>query len=101
VEVIEKCHPLVFIPNAFSPNNDGVNDLFFPTSIYADSLQLIIFNLWGEILYRDHGIDDEQISWDGTFREETVPAGLYFYILKYSNSIYGHFTRSGNIYLLR
>ena len=77
----------VYIPNAFSPNDDGVNDVF---AIYADVpnvqeiIQLIIFDRWGGIVYEQEGIapNDLTTGWDGTTRGEAVTQGIYTYMAK-------------------
>ncbi|MBU1720175.1 MAG: gliding motility-associated C-terminal domain-containing protein, partial [Bacteroidetes bacterium] len=58
------------IPNAFTPDGDGVNDLFLP------GLQLAIYNRWGQLLYE--GTD----GWDGTYKGDKLTPGTYFYILE-------------------
>ncbi len=76
--------------NAFSPNNDGINDLFLIEN--ADNLEecfetigeLVIFNRWGDEVYRIDGYDNS-VAWDGTWQNNgnDVPDGTYFYVLKY------------------
>lgn len=60
-------------PNAFTPNNDGRNDVFLK------GFDLVILNRWGQELYR--GVD----GWDGTYRGSKVAPGTYFYILTLKN----------------
>ncbi len=75
----------VFIPNAFSPNNDGINDLFM---IYADqSVQEVkafrIFDRWGELIFEAGGFqpNNRQFGWTGkTFGDEFAPLGVYVYM---------------------
>lgn len=71
-----------YIPNAFSPNGDGVNDLFqaFATCAFT-SYDLQIFNRWGELLH--HSSLPEE-GWDGRARGKLVEQGMYMYALKYS-----------------
>jgi len=75
----------IFIPNAFSPNNDGVNDLF---AIYSSSALLpveiktfVIFNRWGQQLYSAQNFDitDNSFWWNGKFKNKTQPLGVYIY----------------------
>ena len=60
-------------PNAFTPNNDGRNDVFLK------DYDLVVLNRWGQELYR--GVD----GWDGTFDGKKVSPGTYFYILTLDN----------------
>lgn len=68
------------VPNAFSPNGDGINDYF---NVYnAKSLvsfSASIFNRWGQKIY-SWGLDDE--GWDGTYNGNPVKAGVYFVVVK-------------------
>jgi gliding motility-associated-like protein len=71
-----------YIPNAFSPNGDGVNDLFqaYATCDFR-AYELQIFNRWGELLYRTQ-VPEE--GWDGRSHGRMVSQGVYTYALKYS-----------------
>jgi len=71
----------VFIPNAFSPNGDGINDLFPLLDDRVDEYELFIYNRWGEKMFETQQSD----LWDGTFRGERLPAGVYFVILRYKD----------------
>jgi gliding motility-associated-like protein len=63
---------VIFVPNAFSPNNDGLNDVFEPFNIGFKSYTLSVYNRWGEKIA-------EGRNWDGTTLGQTVPNGIYFY----------------------
>jgi len=70
-----------FIPNAFTPNNDGRNDVFFdgvpPMDIQA--YEMIIFNRWGEKVYSSN---DYRFVWDGSFQnQKDAPSGTYVYLI--------------------
>ena len=63
-----------FIPDAFTPNNDGDNDYFFPSIIGGNSYNMKIYNRWGAIIYNeDNGI------WDGKINNNVVQIGFYSY----------------------
>ncbi|WP_304517144.1 PKD domain-containing protein [Cecembia rubra] len=69
------------MPNAFTPNGDGVNDYFFPRFINIASLEFWVLNKWGEtIFYTD---DKDSKGWDGTVGGKEVPAGNYLYKLSF------------------
>ena len=70
----------IFVPSAFTPNYDKLNNTFQPTG-YVDLLQMQIFNRWGEKLYESD--DPNNMSWDGTFKGERVQQGCYFYLIRY------------------
>lgn len=54
----------IYIPNSFTPNNDGINDYFKPTGINIKDIDLLIFDRWGNVIARVQGIDSK--GWDGT-----------------------------------
>jgi gliding motility-associated-like protein len=73
---------MLYIPNVFTPNNDGKNDLFIIKGIaLGDVFELSIFNRWGQRVFFSNNIED---SWDGTYMNEPVPNGVYVGVLKYS-----------------
>jgi gliding motility-associated-like protein len=67
---------MLFIPNAFSPNGDGVNDAFRVFSAGVQSVDAMVFNRWGEKLFQWNGLEG---SWDGTYKGTVVDAGVYVY----------------------
>lgn len=69
----------IFVPNAFSPNGDNLNDVFKPSGT-VDLISLEIYNRWGEMLHQQEGAE---LSWDGTANGERVQQGYYFYVLRY------------------
>jgi gliding motility-associated-like protein len=71
----------VYVPNAFTPNNDGIND-FFTVNIngHDESMyQLIIFDKWGEVLFLS---DSPNMGWDGTYQGDIVEQDVYVWHLK-------------------
>ncbi len=92
----------IFIPNSFTPDNDGVNDFF---SIIANdilSYELIIFNRFGEVLFRSTNPDE---GWDGGIDGYYVPDGVYNYSLqaldKYGNPIFDNPVTYGTVTIIR
>ncbi len=79
-----------FIPQGFSPNGDGVNDVFEIRGIrfYPDN-DLVIMNRWGNVVYKTHGYAN---TWDGTtdmgieIGGNKLPEGTYYYILNLNNN---------------
>lgn len=72
------------VPNAFSPNGDGINDYFNVFNVESIiSFRASIYNRWGQELYR-WGIDEmecEECGWDGTYNGKPVKAGVYFVVV--------------------
>ncbi|MBI2281291.1 MAG: PKD domain-containing protein [Bacteroidetes bacterium] len=69
----------VWIPNAFTPNNDFINDYFSVDGYGILQLQMSIYNKWGELLYES---DELAPKWDGTYKGDVVEEGVYVYKLR-------------------
>jgi gliding motility-associated-like protein len=70
----------IFVPNVFTPNGDGNNDVF---KIYGNHIRLVrlmVYNRWGEKVFEGSDIAN---VWDGTYKGEQAPQGVYVYVLKY------------------
>ncbi|MBK7936064.1 MAG: gliding motility-associated C-terminal domain-containing protein [Lewinellaceae bacterium] len=71
----------VYVPNTFSPNDDGINEMFTvyggPEVLKINTLQ--VYSRWGELLFQRDGLDanDEQRGWDGTYRGKALPPGVF------------------------
>ncbi|MNT16173.1 hypothetical protein D3C86_2014760 [compost metagenome] len=83
------------VPNVFTPNGDGINDVFKIEGLenYPGS-KLLIFNRWGNEVYRSNNYQND---WDGSQLEE----GVYFYILRLNSSDVAKNKFSGYIELIR
>ena len=74
-----------FIPNTFSPNNDGVNDAFYPRGKGLYNIQSMrIFNRWGQLIFerKDFPANTASRGWDGTSNGRPAPADVYVYIIE-------------------
>ncbi len=77
----------VYIPNAFSPNNDSSNDIFM---VFGNEFQVAeinrfqVFDRWGEMVYSADNFqpNDPAFSWDGTFRGKDAPGGVYAWFVE-------------------
>lgn len=89
----------LFIPNSFSPNSDGLNDIFSVkyTGSNVHLLEMYIYNRWGEIVFYTNNL---QNGWDGNYKGHPVDIGTYFYQIEYSigEKIYNE---KGNLTLIR
>ncbi len=68
----------IYIPNAFSPNGDGVNDIFRVLGSNIKEFNFKIYNRWGALLFESGQID---IGWDGKYNDKDVTAGVYVWLL--------------------
>jgi gliding motility-associated-like protein len=72
----------VFIPNTFTPNGDGTNDLFYPRGKGIRTVEFFrIYNRWGEMVYERKGfaLNDRTAAWDGTYKGEKLLSGVFVY----------------------
>ncbi|PLX02795.1 MAG: hypothetical protein C0595_09420 [Marinilabiliales bacterium] len=79
-------HPdfVVYAPSGFSPNGDGLNDVFEVKGIGLKKFKLQIFSRWGELIFESDNIEDQ---WDGKYNGEFVPTGTYVYNIKYTSML--------------
>lgn len=88
----------IFVPNVFSPNTDGKNDLLLVYGNYIATLELRIFNQWGQLMVT---LTDQKQGWDGKFRGSHQPVGVYVYVLKAVMTDGRHVNKKGSITLVR
>ncbi|HEY1024651.1 MAG TPA: PKD domain-containing protein [Sphingobacteriaceae bacterium] len=73
----------IVIPNTFTPNSDGVNDLWEIKELNTNPLvEVNVFNRYGELLFTSVGYND---PWDGRHKGQDVPVGTYYYIVNHKN----------------
>lgn len=68
----------IYIPNAFTPNGDGINDTFGGVGEGITDYTMQIFDRWGNLLFESNNID---FQWDGNYKNEVVPTGVYVFKL--------------------
>jgi gliding motility-associated-like protein len=73
---------LVLTPNAFTPNNDGLNDWFGPLGKVPESFTLQIFNRYGDLVFKSTSITNR---WDGTYKGKPQPPGTFAYLIQYKD----------------
>ena len=69
----------IFVPNAFSPNGDGENDILFVRGQNLEEIQLKVFDRWGELIFET---TEQDMGWDGTYKGRPVDPDVYVYHLK-------------------
>jgi gliding motility-associated-like protein len=88
----------VYIPSAFTPNNDGVNDVAEVFAINPKSFSFKIYNRWGELVFESYDVSNK---WNGTFKGEDCPQDNYSYILDVTMQNDKTYHKQGGILLLR
>ena len=81
VNIPECAEPFIFLPNAFSPNGDGKNDVLYLRSNIVDRMSLIIYDRWGEKVFSSQSAT---ATWDGLFKGSQLNPGIFIYHLKYT-----------------
>jgi gliding motility-associated-like protein len=92
---------VVYVPNSFTPNGDGMNDEFFVkgNDVDPEVFQFMIFNRWGELIFETTDLNE---GWDGTEGGLDVPIGIYIWKLKTeAKSQEKYFERIGQVNLIR
>ncbi len=90
--------PHVYLPNTFTPNNDGMNDDLFVRGKNIEAMQLLVFNRWGQKVFESHSQDR---GWDGTFEGQQLPPDVYGVYLEVTCDNEEIYRLQGNVTLLR
>ncbi|HMG09961.1 MAG TPA: gliding motility-associated C-terminal domain-containing protein, partial [Mucilaginibacter sp.] len=94
----DKCEPVVF-PNTFTPNGDGINDIFRPNQESNPlNFKLVIYNRWGNRLFQSQSIYN---GWDGTAKGNQAPFGVYYWIATYNMPDGKSSRQNGTVTLIR
>jgi gliding motility-associated-like protein len=105
----EKAKPIVItvdipselvIPNVFTPNNDGVNDIFWLRASNLTDISIWIYDRWGRKVFESNS-DTGNIAWDGKSGGKDVAEGTYFYVLKATGKEGNSYEKKGTINLYR
>ena len=87
----------LYFPNAFTPNGDGINDVFSYKSRLIEQVEMHIYNRWGELLFWTNQLD---VGWDGSYQGIVAPQGTYLYKVQVVDQLGNRFTRQGSFVLL-
>jgi gliding motility-associated-like protein len=96
---LKDCEALLVFPNAFTPNHDGLNDVFrlkYPG--HAADYHLQIFNRWGQKIFET---TDTSAGWDGDFGGKQQPEGTYVWILRFTDNSGKKQNLQGSVVLIR
>ena len=99
VNMIECGTSIISIPNVFTPNGDGVNDLYLPIETYnLKNYSIKIVNRWGEVVFEEK---IKNTGWDGTSAGKKCTEGTYFWIVKYTDDEFSDHQINGFLNLSR
>jgi gliding motility-associated-like protein len=91
---------LLYIPNSFTPQDDGINDVFLPKGIGVKNYELKIYNRWGKHFFTS---DDLNIGWDGTTdrKDKIAQNGIYVYLINVTDVFGEKHTYNGQVTLIK
>jgi gliding motility-associated-like protein len=87
-----------YLPSAFTPDGDGINDKWIPRIYGANSVYIAIYNRWGQILHQSNDPDE---GWDGVYLNKPVPEGIYTAYIELKGRKTAKRKEAVNIYLSR
>ena len=90
--------PNIFIPNSFTPNSDGINDLLCFRGEYVTAFHITIVTRWGEVVYESNDIQD---CWDGRYKDNWCQPGVYMYICNIECEVGQKVQFKGDITIIR
>ncbi len=88
----------VFVPNSFTPNNDGLNDTFTAKGLFIKEYSMEIYSRWGELLYHTK---DLELGWNGVYKGSLIPEDTYVYKIRATDPRGRSITKNGTVHLLR
>jgi gliding motility-associated-like protein len=99
IEIFDRCDFPVYIPSGFTPNNDGLNDIFRVSPQTKNKfISLQIFNRSGELVFESNNIDK---GWDGKLKGQLQPTGVYLYVIRMKDLAGKEMIAKGSFALIR
>jgi len=92
IRLVQK--PILYVPNAFTPNKDNVNDKWGFVPVFVKDFQMSVFNRWGEFVWHT---DDKHIQWDGTYKKEQPSTDAFIWQVDYTGWDNSQNFRSGYV----
>lgn len=88
----------IFVPNTFTPNGDGNNDILYVRSYLLNDIYFAVYNRWGEIVFETN---DKHKGWDGVYKGKPVDIGVFGYYVKARCPNGKELFKKGNVTLIR
>ena len=89
---------VIYVPNTFTPDNNGLNETFQVSGGNIETMECLIFNRWGELI---HTMTDTSQSWDGTHNGRECQDGTYIWKLTYTDFANKQYQLSGHVNVIR
>lgn len=90
--------PLIYVPNTFTPNGDGLNDVFYVRGFNIDEVEMVVFNRWGQKVFETREVSK---GWDGSYEGAVAPPDVYGYYLRVRCISGGEYEAKGNVTVIR
>ncbi len=90
--------PNVYLPTAFSPNRDGINEWYHPVPIAVRDYEMVMYNRWGEQIF---STNSQTEGWDGTVNGVKSPSGVYLCIVNFTDAEGKAYRKSATVQLMR
>lgn len=88
----------IYIPNSFTPNGDGLNDILLVYGYTIKNVRFAVFNQWGEKIFES---TNQASGWNGTYRGKMQPSGVYMYVCQLTLNDGSTQVKKGSINLVR
>jgi gliding motility-associated-like protein len=99
IAIYKDCEFDLFIPSAFTPNGDNLNDIFkIPKQNRSKLIELEIYNRYGHVVFKTRDINN---GWNGVFKNSPQPNGIYVYLIKMETLRGKAIMKKGTIALIR
>ncbi len=99
IKIEEKCEKIIWMPTAFTPNGDNLNDVFrIPPQHHNKLVSFRIYNRWGELIFQT---TDKNVGWNGTYKNKKAAPEVYVYYIVMETSQGEILTKKGTVSLLR
>jgi gliding motility-associated-like protein len=98
ISITSSCPGTLFVPNAFTPGGDGLNETFFATTRNIVKLHMRIYDRYGMLVYETHELNK---GWDGTIEGKPATGDVYVFYIQYEGTDGESRAAGGNVTLLR
>ena len=88
--------PIIYVPNAFTPGDNGLNSEFFAVGGNIKAFTIDIFDRWGELIYTGDALDK---AWDGTYKGRPCQDGVYTWKIKYYDFLDKEYQLVGHVFI--
>jgi gliding motility-associated-like protein len=96
--VVKEVESILWLPNSFTPNGDGLNDFFKPEGTQMKEFMLQIYTRYGDLIYTT---ENQNMGWDGTYNGKDMPPVTYIYKMEATDDLDKKYNKTGQLLLIR